>query len=162
MVEKDIEYSIKNLILSIDKDYLNITNDFLSDGIVRCNNKARAILEFKLKRNLQNEKTIVQIFCQAMCYYCKLIEKEQIDYNKPFYIIIGDENEIALINIHKMPSNWLRNKKWTEIAPSKAWKEDDLFEITESMLKVEKPIYYKYEDIKELNFGFYLLFTDVI
>lgn len=162
LVEKDVEYAIKNLILSADNDFLTITNDFQSDGIVRFNKKPMSILEFKIKRNFENEKTMTQVCCQAMCYYCKLIEKEEIDYNKPFYIVVGDENEIAVINLHKFPGSWLRNKKWTEVAPSRAWKEQDLFELTESMLKVEKPIYYKYNDTSELAFGFYLLFKNIL
>lgn len=162
MIEKDVEYAIKNLILSTDNHSLSITNEFSSDGIIRYDKKAIGLLEFKVKRNLQNEKTMAQIYVQAMCYYCKLIDKEQIDYTKPFYVIIGDENEIALINIHKMPNNWIRNPKWTSVAPSKASKEEDLMEIATSMLTLQPPIYYHYEDLKELTFGFYLLFKNLI
>lgn len=161
MIEKDVEYGIKNLILSTNNSTLTITNEFSTDGIIRSNNKPVALLEFKVKRNLQNEKTMAQIFVQAMCYYCKLMDKEEIDYSKPFYIIIGDDNEIALINIHKMPNNWIRNDKWTKVAPSKAYKEEDLMTIAQSMINIVDPIYYHYDDIKELTFGFYLLFKNI-
>jgi len=157
MIEKDVEYNIKNLILNTDNEYLTITNEFSSDGIIRFNKKPIGLLEFKIKRNFQNEKTLAQVYCQAMCYYCKLIEKENIDYNKPFYLIVGDDNEIIVINIHKMPNNWILNKKWTSIAPSKSYSDPELLEIATSMLTITQPIYYKYEDLKELHFGFYLL-----
>lgn len=162
MIEKDVEYAIKNLILSVNSKNLSITNEFSTDGIIRYDGAPISIMEFKIKRNLENDKTLAQIYCQAMCYYCKLIEKEEVNYSKPFYIIIGDDNEISLINIHKMPNNWLRNPKWTSIAPSRACKEDDLMELATSMLTIVPPIYFKYEDVKELSFGFHLLFTDVL
>lgn len=161
MIEKDVEYNIKNLILSTNS-ILSITNEFKSDGIVRKDGKACGLLEFKVKRNFSAEKTMAQIFAQAMCYYCKLIDKEDIDFSKPFYIIIGDENEISLIDIHKMPNSWIRNPKWTDIAPSRVKDEDDLMDIATSMLTIEPPVYYHYEDLKELTFGFYLLFKNLI
>jgi hypothetical protein len=159
MVEKDIEYSIKSLILDANEGLVSITNEFSSDGIVRYNKRPVAILEFKLKRNFANETTLAQVLCQAMCYYCKLISKEQIDYSKPFYLIIGDENEIVVINLHKMPNNWLLNKKWGEIAPSRAGKEKDLMDVALSMIKIVSPLYYKYENAKDLSFGFKLIFS---
>ncbi len=162
MIEKDVEYAIKNLVLSVNSEDLSITNEFSTDGIIRHNGTPISIMEFKVKRNLENERTLTQIYCQAMCYYCKLIDKETVDYTKPFYIIVGDDNEISLINIHKMPNNWIRNQKWTEIAPSRACKEDDLMEMASAMLSLVPPIYYKYEDVKELAFGFHLLFTDIL
>ena len=162
MVEKDVEYGIKNLILSRAEAGITITNEFHSDGIVRYGGRAMGLLEFKLKRNLANESTAGQILAQSMCYYYKLAQKEKIDYSKPFYLIIGDENEIMLINIHQFPKNWVMNKKWGEIAPSKAGKETDLLEIAISMLKVSPPVYFKYEDINELSFGFHLLLSNLL
>ena len=97
-----------------------------------------------------------------MCYYCKLIEKEKIDFNKPFYLIVGDDNEIIVSNIHKMPNNWILNKKWISIAPSKSYTDQELLDIATSMLTITQPIYYKYDDLKELTFGFYLLLSGKI
>lgn len=163
LVEKDVEYELKNLILNCcNNQLISITNEFRSDGIVRNNEKAVAILEFKIKRDFSKENTIAQVLCQALCYYCKLLQKEEINQDKPFYLLIGDENEIAVFNLHKMPNNWLLNSKWIEIAPSTACKDIELMSIASSMINLVKPIYYKYEDIKELNFGLYLLFGDVL
>lgn len=157
MVEKDVEYSIKDLILHTDNEYLTITNEFSSDGIIRFNGKAIGILEFKIKRNFQNERTLAQVYCQAMCYYCKLIEREELDYTKPFYLIVGDDNEVIVINIHQMPNNWILNRKWTSITPSRSYADEELLGISTSMLRITRPIYYRYDDLKELHFGFYLL-----
>ena len=163
LVEKDVEYEIKNLILNCcNNNAISITNEFRSDGIVRNNNEAIAILEFKIKRDFSKENTMAQTLCQALCYYCKLLEKEKVNQQKPFYLLMGDENEIILFNLHKMPSNWLLNSKWSQIAPSAACKETDLMNIATSMINIAHPIYYKYDDIKELNFGLYLLFGDVL
>jgi hypothetical protein len=162
MVEKDVEYSIKNIILNNTDENITITNEFLSDGIVRYGNKPVAILEFKNKKNFTNEATAAQVLTQAMCYYYKLVSKETIDYTKPFYLIIGDDNEVMVMNLHKLPNNWLMNSKWGTIAPSKAAKEADLFEVASSMFKLIKPVYYKYEDLKELYFGFHLIFSGLI
>ena len=163
LVEKDVEYEIKNLILNCcNNDLITITNEFRSDGIVRYNGKAKAILEFKIKRDFSKDLTIAQVLCQALCYYCKLLKKEEIDQSKPFYLLIGDENEIIVFNLHKMPNNWLLNQKWAEVAPSTACKDGELMNIASSMTSIIKPIYYKYDDSKELNFGLYLLFGEVL
>jgi hypothetical protein len=162
MVEKDVEYGVKNLILSNNPTTISITNEFHSDGIVRYGGRAIGLLEFKLKRNLGNENTAGQILAQSMCYYYKLAQKEKIDYTKPFYLIIGDENEIMLINIHQFPNNWVMNSKWGAIAPSKAGKESDLLEVAISMLKLSPPVYYKYEKLEELSFGFHLLLSNLL
>lgn len=162
MVEKDVEYSIKNIILNNSDNNTTITNEFLSDGIVRYGNRPVAILEFKNKKNFTNEATAAQVLTQAMCYYYKLVSKETIDFTKPFYLIIGDDNEVILLNLHKLPNNWLMNSKWGTVAPSKAAKENDLFEIASSMFKLVKPVYYKYDDLKELHFGFHLIFSGLI
>ncbi len=59
LVEKDVEYEIKNLILNCcNNDLITITNEFRSDGIVRYNGKAKAILEFKIKRDFSKDLTI--------------------------------------------------------------------------------------------------------
>ena len=159
LMEKDVEYSIKNLILnSSGNNPITITNEFRSDGIVRNNGKACAILEFKVKRDFSKDNTLAQVFCQSLCYYCKILQKESIDQTQPFYLLMGDENEIVVFNLHKMPNNWMLNGKWSEIAPSAACKDKELMNIATSMINLVKPIYYKYDDIKELNFGFYLLF----
>lgn len=163
LVEKDVEYEIKNLILNCcHNNAISITNEFRSDGIVRNNGKATALLEFKIKRDFSKDNTIAQVLCQALCYYCKLLKKEEVNQTKPFYLLIGDENEIIVFNLHKMPNNWLLNPKWDTIAPSSACKEADLMSIASSMLNIVSPIYYKYDDMKELNFGLYLLFGDVL
>lgn len=165
IVEKDVEYSIKNLILnSTEGNFITITNEFRSDGIVRFDDRPVAILEFKVKRDFSKESTIAQVLCQAMCYYYRLVQKDKnsIDYTKPFYLIIGDENEISLINIHKIPNNWLMNEKWGTVAPSSASKEPDLMKIVSSVTEIVTPIYYNYSDINELAFGFYILFSNKI
>ena len=161
-VEKDVEYSLKNLILSSTKNNLvKITNEFRSDGIVRYDNRPVAILEFKVRRNFKNKNTINQVLAQAMCYYYKLVKKDKssINYSEPFYLIIGDENEIILLDIHKIPNNWLINNKWGKVAPSAASKEKDLMEIVSSAVNLINPLYYNYEDVKELAFGFNILFN---
>lgn len=162
MVEKDVEYGIKNLILSNASSGITITNEFHSDGIIRYGERPIGLLEFKLRRNLANESTAGQILAQSMCYYYKLMQKEKIDYTKPFYLIIGDDNEIMLINIHQFPNNWVMNKKWGDTAPSKAGKETDLLEIATSMLKVSPPVYFKYTELNELSFGFHLLLSNLL
>lgn len=163
LMEKDVEYNIKNLILSsCGNNKISITNEFRSDGIVRNNGQACALLEFKVKRDFSKENTLAQVFCQSLCYYCKLLAKETIDQSKPFYLLMGDENEIVVFNLHKMPNNWMLNKKWSEIAPSAAYKDPELINIATSMISLVSPIYYQYADIKELNFGFYLLFSGTI
>ena len=73
MVEKDVEYSIKNIILNNTDETITITNEFLSDGIVRYGNKPVSILEFKNRKNFTNEATAAQVLSQAMCYYYKLV-----------------------------------------------------------------------------------------
>ena len=77
MVEKDVEYAIKNLILSNNDEEIGITNEFQSDGIIRYKGKAIGILEFKNKKNLTNTETLGKTLCQALCYYYKLIQKEK-------------------------------------------------------------------------------------
>ena len=161
MVEKDVEYAIKNLILSNNDEEIGITNEFQSDGIIRYKGKAIGILEFKNKKNLINTETLGKILCQALCYYYKLIQKEDIQYSKPFYLILGDDNEIIIMNIHQLPNNWVMNKKWGEVAPSKAGSFSDLLEFGVSALNILKPIYFKYDDIKELKFGFHLLLSNL-
>jgi hypothetical protein len=159
MVEKDVEYQIKDLILKVvDKNFITISNEFRSDGIVRFDNKPIAILEFKIKKNLQEEKYLAQIMVQALSYYYKLIQNEQIDYSKPFYILAGDDNEIGVIDLHKIPQTWLLNKKWDGVTPSKAFNDKELMDLTLSIIKVTNLIYYKYENIQELAFGFKILF----
>ena len=162
MVEKDVEYNIKTAILNNSNKAVTITNEFSTDGIVRFNQKPVAILEFKNKRDLSKDVNRAQIMVQSMCYYYKLTAKESLDYNKPFYLIMGDDNEIFVLNLHQLPANWLINKKWGEVAPSRAKNEKDLMEVAESMLKIANLIYYKYEDIKELSFGFHLIFNNLI
>ena len=162
MVETDVEYNIKNVILTNTNQAITITNEFSSDGIVRYGGRAVAILEFKNKRNFANEDTVAQVLTQAMCYYYKLVLKEKIDTNKPFYLVIDDGNEVMIINLHQMPSNWIMNTQWGSIAPSRAYKEQNLFEIAKSMLKIVPVFYYKYGDIKELSFGFNLIFGGLI
>ena len=112
MVEKDVEYAIKNLILSNNDEEIGITNEFQSDGIIRYKGKAIGILEFKNKKNLTNTETLGKTLCQALCYYYKLIQKEDIQYSKPFYLILGDDNEVIIMNIHQLSNNWFMNKKW--------------------------------------------------
>ena len=162
MVEKDVEYGIKNLILSNNMPGIEITNEFHSDGIVRYNNRPIALCEFKLKRNLANDNTSAQILAQVMCYYYKLVQKESVDTTKPFYLIIGDENEIMVMNIHQFPNNWLLNPTWGTIAPSKAGKDPGLMSCASAMMKIAAPIYYKYESLNELSFGFFLLFSNLL
>ena len=134
------------------QNVLNIVDKFRSEGV------PIAILEFKIKKNFERETTIAQVLCQSLCYYCKVIQKEKIDSNKPFYLLLGDDNEIMIFDIHKLPNSWLLNSKWNELAPSSAYKDEELFKIAISMLNLAKPVYYKYDSIKELQFGFYLLF----
>ena len=162
MVEKDVEYNIKTAILNNSNSAISITNEFSTDGIVRFNQKPIAILEFKNKRDLSKDVNKAQVMVQAMCYYYKLAAKENLDYTKPFYLIMGDDNEIFVLNLHQLPTNWLINKKWGEVAPSRAKAEKDLMEVADSMLKIANLIYYKYEDIKELSFGFHLIFNNLI
>lgn len=162
MVEKDIEQNVKNLILAQNIKELDITNEFLTDGIIRYGGRPIALLEFKLKRNLTNENTVAQILTQTMCYYYKIANKEHIDTNKPFYLIIGDDNEVLVINIHQYPLTWMLNPTWGTTAPSKACKEPGLLLCASSMLKLIPPIYYKYENLNELSFGFHLLFSNLM
>lgn len=162
MTEKDIEYQIKSIILNNNNEAITITNELQSDGIVRYMGRPIAILEFKNKKNFKNPNTAGQVLCQIMCYYYKLLQREPLDQTKPFYLIMGDDNEVILFNLHNISNSWLVNQKWGQIAPSKAGKEPDLLEIATSLLKVVSPVYYEYEDSKELNFGLHLLFSNLL
>ena len=102
MVEKDVEFAIKQAIDIKTSSHITITNEYRSDGIIRIDGKPVGILEFKYKRNFTNEKTRAQILCQLLCYYRKLVDKEKMQMGKNFFFILGDENELYLLNVSKI------------------------------------------------------------
>lgn len=56
MVEKDVEFAIKQAIDIKTSSHITITNEYRSDGIIRIDGKPVGILELKYKRNFTNEK----------------------------------------------------------------------------------------------------------
>lgn len=158
MVEKDIEFAIKQAIDIKTSAKITITNEYRSDGIIRVDGNPIAIIEFKCHRNFINETTRTQILCQLICYYRKLVDKEHIDPSAPFFFIMGDENEIYIINAHKIDFTVLLNKKWLTATPSSAYKDEELFNLAAG---IAPGFYYKYEKVEELYFGFKMLFSSL-
>ena len=156
MVEKDVEFAIKQAIDIKTSSHITITNEYRSDGIIRIDGKPVGILEFKYKRNFTNEKTRAQILCQLLCYYRKLVDKEKMQMGKNFFFILGDENELYLLNVSRIDVSALLSPKWLEVAPSNAWKDEELLAIASQL---PKGFYYKYNSVEELYFGLKMLFS---
>ena len=85
MVEKDVEFAIKQAIDIKTSSHITITNEYRSDGIVRIDGKPVGILELKYKRNFTNEKTRAQIYAS----FFVIIVNQQIKKKYPLVRIFS-------------------------------------------------------------------------